>query len=95
MRIIPRGTLARLKRKLQRCYEKFDEILDNEEDYFPQDVSDAAAVALPKCVCDTLKIIIDVNGSLADEELKGAWKTCGWLHRQPHVNYWPADALIG
>jgi len=74
---------------------KFDEILDNEEDYFPQDVSDAAAVALPKCVCDTLKIIIDVNGSLADEELKGAWKTSGWLHRQPHVNYWPADALIG
>ena len=68
-------TLDKLRMRLKKCYDRFDDMLDNEEDYFPDDISVAAERALPNCVCRTLKMIVDINGSLPDDELTEAWRT--------------------
>jgi hypothetical protein len=73
--IVPESTLDHLRRRVKNCYDRFNEMLDNEDEYFPQDLADAAENALPSCVCRNLKMIIDVNGSLPDDELMDAWDT--------------------
>lgn len=73
MAIVPPGTIDRLRQKVQECYEKFNDMLDNEEDYFPVDIDSAAHSALPSCVCRNLRRIVAVNGSLPDEEFQVAW----------------------
>jgi hypothetical protein len=85
MAIVPTETLDRLRKRLKKCYDRFDEMLDNEEDYFPQDLTDAAEKALPSCVCRTLKMIEDVNGSLPDDKLEEAWETYSCIQRMVSV----------
>jgi len=74
LKIVPKKTLDLLRRRLQKCFDRFDEMLENDDEFFPQDVSDAAEKALPNCVCRVLKMIIDVNGSLPDQKLQEAWQ---------------------
>ena len=79
--IIPVATIDLLRRRIKKCYDRFNEMLENDEEYFPQDLSDAAGKALPSCVCRNLKMIIDINGSLPDAELKKAWDTYSCVKR--------------
>src|ERR1700732_1801054 len=46
MAIVPIKTMDLLRRRVQSCYDRFDEILENDREYFPQDISDAAEKAL-------------------------------------------------
>lgn len=72
--IVPESTIERLREKVQNCYEKFNEMLDNEDEFFPIDIDNAAEHALPNCVCRNLRRIVNVTGgSLPDEGLQEAW----------------------
>ncbi|SEN69146.1 hypothetical protein [Nitrosomonas marina] len=72
--LVPESTTERLRKKVQECYEKFNEMLDNEDEYFPVDIDNAAEHALPNCVCRNLRRIVNVTGgSLPDDELQEAW----------------------
>jgi hypothetical protein len=73
--LVPKETLDRIHRKVNKCYDKFNEMLDNVGDkYFPDDVTEASTGALPYCVCDSLYIMKNVVGDLPDEELRDAWR---------------------
>lgn len=76
--IVPIATIDRLKDKIQACYEKFNKILDDDEQYFPSDIDNAAKNALPNCICRNLGRIVSVNGgALPDQELHDAWQKYG------------------
>ena len=80
--IVPAATIDLLRRRVKKCYDRFNEMLENDDEYFPQDLSDAAEKALPNCVCRNLKMIMDVNGSLPDAELEDAWRKYACARKQ-------------
>ena len=73
--IVPPDTLQRMMDRYKKCYDKFNKMMDDEEDYFEGDVDKAAENALPNCVCRALKTIKAVTGGLPDPALDEAWIT--------------------
>jgi hypothetical protein len=71
--IVPERTMELLKKRVEKCYKKFNRMLENEDEFFEEDITGAARNALPACVCRNLGTIVDVAGEIPDEELKEAW----------------------
>jgi len=74
LRIVPVATWDRLRKRVQKCFDKLQDLLDDEDRYFPEDINKAGKVALPRCVCEALDLLRSVNGGdLPDDEFKEAW----------------------
>ena len=80
--IVPESTIEALRKRVDKCYKKFNRMLENEDEFFEEDITDAAQNALPACVCRNLGMIIDVAGDLPDDDLKEAWEKYKCLERQ-------------
>ncbi len=48
--IVPHKTIELLRKRVFKCYEKFDRMVENEEEYFEEDIKDATKNALPTFV---------------------------------------------
>lgn len=73
--IVPPDTLERMMERYKKCYDKFNKLMDDEDDNFGVDVDRAARKALPNCVCRALNTIKAVAGALPDPALEEAWTT--------------------
>ena len=73
--IVPAETLELIMQRYKKCYDRFNEMLKDEESYFPDDIDSAAKAALPKCVCRALSVVRDVVGALPNSALEQAWST--------------------
>ena len=74
--IVPPETLQKLMERYKKCFNKFNKMLDEEEEnFFPDDIDRAARNALPNCICQALSTIREVAGGLPDPILDEAWKT--------------------
>lgn len=76
LKIVPPETLQRMMNRYKKCFEKFNKMLDEEEEkFFADDIDKAAEHALPNCICKTLHTIKAVAGVLPDPILDEAWNT--------------------
>jgi len=76
LKIVPQETLKKLMDRYQKCFDKFNKMLDQEEDkFFADDIDKAAKNALPNCICQALSTIKAVAGGLPDTILDEAWAT--------------------
>lgn len=74
--IVPAETLDKLMARYKKCFNKFNTMLDEEEEkFFADDIDKAARNALPNCVCQALSTIKAVAGGLPDPILDEAWTT--------------------
>jgi len=80
--IVPKKTIELLRKRVMECYKKFDRMVENEEEYFEEDLNKATKNALPACICKNLGMIIDIAGDLPDYELNDAWKLYKCKERQ-------------
>ena len=71
--IVPQETIDMIRKRVDRCYKKFNSMLKNEDEFFEGDITNAAKNALPACVCRNLGMMVDVVGDLPDQELRDAW----------------------
>ena len=71
--IAPPKVVQSLGRRVEKCWTRYDDILNsNEGVYLPQEVDDATA-AVGRCVCSELRRLIKVNGSLPAGDFQKWW----------------------
>ena len=70
--LVPGPVLESLKDRVERCWERYQEVLDDEEGYLPGEV-DSATSAVKRCVCRELRRIKDINGSIPPGKLSEYW----------------------
>ena len=80
LQVVPPETLKKMINRNKKCFDKFNKMLDEEEEnFFADDIDRAAKNALPNCVCKALSTIREVAGALPDPILDEAWTVyrCG------------------
>jgi len=65
-------TWEKLRSRLKECAEKFNEILDDADRYFPEQIM-RATLPLKRCICENLAMIIDIYGELPTNPQKRLW----------------------
>jgi len=69
--LIPQELLEALCARIQKCFDNYGMVL-NDEQYLPQQI-DSATEAVKKCVCRELNRIYSLNGSIPDGILRRYW----------------------
>lgn len=70
--IVPADVLEVMAERVQRCWDRYKEILKDEGGYLPQEV-DAATKALQRCICRELGRIHELNGAIPPGVLTTWW----------------------
>ncbi len=80
--VVPADTLYKLTARYSKCFDRFNRMLDEEDERsFPGDIEAAADHALPNCVCEALSTLRKVAGDLNDPILEEAWERFGCERR--------------
>lgn len=69
---VPFDVLQTMEKRTRTCWERYHEVLKDDEKYLPEDI-DKATKAVKACICRELQRIIDVNGSLPPGQLRRWW----------------------
>ena len=76
--LIPERTLNLMTERVNVCFKRYDEVLDDDSSYLPAEI-DKATDAVIACICRELRRIMKLNGELPTDTLKAYWEkyNCG------------------
>jgi type I restriction enzyme, R subunit len=69
---VPEDVVQMLKDRVDECWDRYREVLDNEE-YLPQEIDDATK-AIKRCVCRELRRLQSLAGELPPGKLSESWE---------------------
>ena len=70
--LVPERVLEAMKDKVERCWTRYQEVLDDDDGYLPGEV-DSATNAVKQCICRELRRIRELNGDLPPGKLLLWW----------------------
>lgn len=85
--IIPVDTWRKLGTRLKECSDRFNEMLDNPDKYF-EDQINRATIPFKRCICENLAMILEIYGELPTSAQRRLWKSydCPTLLKDSAVN---------
>lgn len=71
--LVPAHVLENMQKRVERCWKIYNEILEDEDGYLPQEIDDAT-IAVRKCICRELRRLYDLNGRIPPGTLANWWR---------------------
>lgn len=76
-RIVPDDVLQAMEQRVMNCWQRYRDVMDPNQGRMPGEI-DEATEALKRCLCEELRRINDLNGSIPSGKLRKWWETyCG------------------
>jgi hypothetical protein len=70
--LIPADILDSLEKRVDKCFNRYKEIIDADGEYMSQEIDEATS-ALLSCVCRELRRIYLINGGIPEGTLSNYW----------------------
>lgn len=70
--LVPHNILSRFEKRVQNCWDSYNEVLAEEGGYLPGEI-DEASISLIACICRELRRLNTVNGGIPNGKLLEYW----------------------